>query len=156
LLGGRAGHGLPREVRGRSARDGDAEVLVADRADRVSQLGWQRLRCGDRPRDPGLRSALGERRLAHSKPQALHGDAPLAKTAAHVLREHGELVSPDAVGHPEKERAVLQRDGLGTFGDAGAHGVAPQPGVERRVHPREAVLAGSAENRLQGFRLCQG
>jgi len=91
----------------------------------VRQLDRQRPHGRDRSRHARLRPALGERRLAHTEPQTLYRDSSLAKAAADIIREHRELVRPDAVGNAQEQRALLERDGLRALGDACPDGLAP-------------------------------
>jgi hypothetical protein len=121
----------------------------------VHQLGGERTDGRDRPRDAWLRSALGQRGLADAEAEALDLDAPFAQPGADVLRQHRQLVRPHAVGNPQHETAVLDGDGLSALGDARAHGIAPQSGIERWARAREAVLPRPAEDGVERFRFGQ-
>jgi hypothetical protein len=102
-----------------------------------------------------LRLAFREWRLADAEAQALHLDTSLAEPSAHVVRQHRELVRPHAVGYAQDQRTVLDRDGLGALGDAGADRFAPQLGVERGLCPREAVLTRPSQDGLEGLGFSQ-
>jgi hypothetical protein len=147
---------LPREVGRGRAPDGGAQVLVVDGVKRAREVVREARRGRDRARDAGLGALLGQRRLADAEPQARDFDAALAQARTYFVREHRQLVGPHAGGDPQEQRAVMQGEGLGAVGDAGADGVSPQARVERGARARETVFPGAIEDGIERLGLGQG
>jgi hypothetical protein len=121
------------------------ELQVFDLRDLGAEIGRERLRWGDAAKRPALRWPVDGIHRADAKTDARDRDAARSDALEELLRQHLELVRPDARGHEQHEDATLDHERPRAVGDARSYRSAPFRDGDRKLLLREPILPGALD-----------
>jgi hypothetical protein len=142
---------LPGEVGAGGAGDGDLELAVVDRGDRVGEGTGQRAWGGHGARDAPFGWPRGGIDRADAKAELVYGNPLGAQALDDRGREERQLGRPYARRHLHDQHAALDGDGLGPLRDADAHRFLPDVRGDGLPSGGEAILAGAGEDVVDGL-----